>query len=272
LDKLPDSSRFLDLSDYARPFGHWLVQRLLPTPVTSMQLTWAFIITGLIAAVLFAVGTYPAQIIAGLLLILKSGLDAADGALARARKHPSRVGRFADTIGDLVINFSVFLGIAIAEFRRNGSGSSYLLAVLAFASLTWQSTIFNYFYVLYRTARQGDTTSHTEESEPDAYPWDNPRTLNILYRTYRIIFAWQDRLISSIDRNWLGGRLDIVMSKSFMTAVTVMGLGTQLLIIAVCAFIGQPTLAFWLFIVPMNIYWVLLLLVRRRVSRQFSGG
>jgi hypothetical protein len=43
----------------------------------------------------------------------------------------------------------------------------------------------------------------------------------------------------------------------------VLGLGTQLLVTAVCAALGRPAFALWLFVAPFNVYWLILLIVRR---------
>jgi phosphatidylglycerophosphate synthase len=268
LDKVPVTYRYYDISDYARPAALWAVQRLLPTPVTSLHVTLVFIAVGILAAALFAVGTYPAQVAGGLLLIVKSGIDAIDGSLARARNRPSRVGRFADTLGDVLVNTLVFAAIAYAEIRHGHPASAVVpLAVLALASMTWQSTVYNYFGVSYRFRAHGDTTSKLNESEADAYPWDNPAVLRALMALYHLLLSWQDALIVGLDRRLYGDTSGALVSRQFMTATTVMGLGTQLLIITIAALLGRPAAAFWVFVVPLNLYWIALLWLRSRAPR-----
>ena len=46
-----------------------------------------------------------------------------------------------------------------------------------------------------------------------------------------------------------------------------MGLGFQLLLIAICAVLHRPSWALWLFIGPMSVYWVLIMLTRYVLSR-----
>jgi len=267
VDKVPQPSRYYDISDYARPVALRIVRWLLPTPITSLQVTLAFIVVGLVAAYLFAVGSREAQIAAGLLLIVKSGIDAVDGALARARNRPSRVGRFADTLGDLLVNTCLFAGIIWAEYQRGADfGATLLLGIVALAAMTWQATVGNYFSVRYRIQTSGDTTSRIRETEADAYPWDNARVLAILLFIYQFIYAWQDRLIAALDQRILAGRRPMLASKAFMTATTVFGLGTQLAIITLFALIGRPVLAFWAFVGPLNAYWIFLLWLRARDS------
>lgn len=255
MDKVPPERAFLDLSDYARPFARWLVRYLLPTPITPVQVTLAFTGVGLAAALLFAVQR--ALPLAGGLLLLKSLLDAADGALARARQRPSRVGRFLDSVCDFVVMAAVFLGIAIG----NGAGLQDLVgAAGALLCATLQCSIFSYYYVRYRAESGGDTTSHIDESESAGYAWDDARLLRLLHTLYTLLYAWQDTLIDWLDRRLVPTSRPL--RPAFLTATTVLGLGTQLLVIALCAFVGQPAWALGLFLTVFNVYAIGLLFAR----------
>jgi phosphatidylglycerophosphate synthase len=260
LDKLPSDHTFFDLSDYARPAARWLVRRLLPTPVTSIQLTLAFTAAGLAAAVLLALDRW--LVLAAALLLLKSGLDAADGALARARHRPSRVGRFLDSVCDFAVNLAVYAGIAWGAYARDGRTIHFVLAAAALAAGLLQVSIFNHYYVRYRAQTGGDLTSRVAEQEPAGYAWDDPRLLSILLLVYRAIYGWQDSAVAWLDRR-LTGPADRRLRPSFMTAVSVLGLGTQLLILAVCAALGRPMVALWLFVTLSSAYGLLLMAARR---------
>ena len=254
MDKVPPQHMFLDLSDYARPVARWLVAHLPPF-VTPIHLTLAFTLVGAVAALLFAFDRWLP--VAGLLLLVKNTLDAADGSLARVRGRPSRVGRFLDSICDFLVTGMVFSGIALGVQRRTGLDTWWLtgFAILAIASATLQCSVFNYYYVRYRAKTGGDSTSQVQESGM-GYAWDNPRLLSILYYLYRILYSWQDGLMAELDRR-LAPQADV--SPKFMTATSVFGLGTQLLVIALCAAFGQPALALGLFVTIFNLYWLLLL-------------
>jgi phosphatidylglycerophosphate synthase len=262
-DKVPRSHAFLDLSDYARPFARWLVQRLLPTPITPPQVTLAFTIAGLGAAALLATNRLPP--LAAALILLKSGLDAADGALARARCRPSRVGRFLDSLADFVTNVALYGALGYAGWRATGQAGYWPLAALACVSAMLQVSLFNHYYVRYRSQAGGDTTSQVHEREGDHFPWDNPRYVRLLLRLYRWVYGWQDAVVAALD-HWANPR-PTPLQPSFMTATTVLGLGTQLLIIAVLAALGQPVAALWLFVTLFNLYAAGLLLWRALTSR-----
>ena len=265
-DKVQSTDKFLDLSDYARPIARRLTRALVNTRITPIQITIAYTLIGLIAALLFATGTYLNGVIAGVLLLVKSTLDAVDGSLARARQRPSRVGRFLDSICDYFINAAVFLGLAL-----NGGSITLEKVIIAFLALecaTWQGTAFNYYYVYYRKLTGGDTTSQLNENEAQNYPWDNPRTVQALLSIYTIIYGWQDALLGKLDRAITPDRAaPIYRDKRLLTAITAMGLGFQLLLIAVAAWIDRAPWALWLFIGPMNAYWAIIMGVRYRRSR-----
>jgi phosphatidylglycerophosphate synthase len=267
IDKVPSTDKFLDLSDYARPIARRLTRALVNTPITPVQITITYTVVGLIAALLFAAGGYLNGVVAGILLIVKSTLDAVDGSLARARQRPSRVGRFLDSLCDYFINAAVFFGIAL-----NGGAitiEKVILAVLALESATWQGTAFNYYYVYYRRLTGGDTTSQLNETEAENYPWDNPQVLQALLNIYLIVYGWQDALLARLDRAITTDRASpIYRNKHLLTAITVMGTGFQLLLIAICTGLDRAPWVLGLFIGPLNIYWVIIMLVRYRISHQ----
>ena len=104
--KLPKKHKFLDLSDYGRSSGHWIASKLQYTDLTPIHVTTMFIITGFIA-IGFLLNGY--LITSAFFIILKSVLDAADGELSRLKKKPSYVGRYYDSIADLILNFCFLL-------------------------------------------------------------------------------------------------------------------------------------------------------------------
>ena len=267
LDKVRAADKFIDLSDYARPVARRITRALVSTPITPLQVTIAYTVIGTIAAVLFAMGGYLNGAIAGMLLLVKSTLDAVDGSLARARQHPSRVGRFADSVCDYVINAAVFFGLAM-----NGGSLTIeraIVAVVALELATWQGSTFSYYYVYYRKLTGGDTTSELHETEPRSYPWDDPRAVQVLLNLYKVIYGWQDALLGRIDRAITpDGASPVYRNKRLLTAVTVMGLGFQLLLIALCAWLDRASWALVIFLVPMNIYWATIMLVRYWLSRR----
>jgi phosphatidylglycerophosphate synthase len=262
-EKVPREHAFLDLSDYARPWARWLVARLLPTAVTPPQLTLAFTLAGLCAAALLAAGRWLP--VAGLLIVLKSGLDAADGALARARGRPSRAGRFLDSLADFAVNLAIYGAIGWAAWRATSQPGYLVLAAVACVSAMLQVSLFNHYYVRYRAQTGGDTTSQVQEATEAAFSWDDPGQVRVLLRLYQWAYGWQDAFVAALD-HWAAPR-PAPLRPRFMTAVTVLGLGTQLLVLAACAAVGRPAVALWLFATVFNLYAAALLGARAVASQ-----
>ena len=261
MSKVPSQFQFYDVSDYARPFGNWIAQGLVNTPINAVHVTWVFIVVGFISAYLYTIEGYAYTVIAGLLLVIKSGLDAADGSLARLQNRPSKVGRFLDAIGDFFVN--AVLVIAITSRLNLSPLNATLFAFVALASITWQVTIFNYYYVTYRWQHSGDTTSSTDESQldEDLAPWDNIHIVRVLHRLYLIIYAWQDSWVAALEK--LTGAAGKPVGKNFMVACSLMGLGVQLLIVCLFSLINQPEWALYVLITVFNVYWIGLVVSRR---------
>ena len=235
MEKVPKEHKFIDFSDYARPLANRIALLLKDTPIRAIHITIFYFFIGILAAFLIYRGDF---VVAGLLILLKNVLDAVDGSLARLQNRPSRVGRFADSISDIILNFMFIFAIALHY------NCCYLLALLAFLSVSLQGTVFNYYYVLYRHKVGGDATSRVEES-PEGYPWDNPILLRVLYALYVVLYSWQDRLIIELDRRLIGCR-ELYVNKLFLSFVTLFGLGIHLLLLSITLIVGMPKLFFYL--------------------------
>lgn len=238
MSKLPDKYRFLDLSDYGGAMGRKLANSLINTSISPVQVTTGFVVVGLLAVVAILCGY---NILAGVLITLKSIIDAADGALARMRNTPSYTGRYYDSIADFFLNFLFLFAIYWT------TDSSFVLMILAFISIELQGTFYNFYYIILRHKTQGDKTSQIFEDEvPTALPADKQSTVNRLFKLYKLTYGGFDRFVYSIDR-------DAVDSKPFpnwfMTILSLYGLGFQLLIISVMLFFNlqEYILPFFIF-------------------------
>ncbi len=255
MSKLPAAYQFTDLSDYGRAPARWIANSLKNTRATPIHVTLAFGIVGLIACYFILSHHY---LLAGMFLILKSILDAADGELARVKETPSYTGRYLDSIFDIILNSLVLGSICYI------TSSSIVIAILAFIGVQLQGTLYNYYYVILRNEFDGDDTSRINEKKaPIALPGEKQELVNVLYAIFNILYRVFDQAIYYADPdapkkqnipNW------------FMTLVSALGLGSQLLIIA-------AMLAFNLerYILPFLLSYTaaipLLIIVRRQVNR-----
>jgi phosphatidylglycerophosphate synthase len=90
-----------------------LVEPLRATRVHPNHLTTAALLVGLAAAALFARGTSFAVAVGGVLFVLSSLLDHADGELARLAGKSTAFGRTYDRLSDLAVRLASFCGLGI---------------------------------------------------------------------------------------------------------------------------------------------------------------
>ncbi|RKS98506.1 CDP-alcohol phosphatidyltransferase family protein [Flavobacterium sp. 123] len=223
MSKLAAQDKFLDLSDYGRPFGKLLANQLKNTRFTPIHVTLLFGVSGLIAIYCILEGYY---FLAGLFIVLKSIIDAADGELARIKNTPSYVGRYLDSVFDIILNFLFFTTICYV------SKTSIWTTLLAFICIQLQGTLYNYYYVILRNKSVGgDSTSKIfEYKSPRALPGESQKSVDILFLIYTIVYGSFDKIIHTLDKEAYKVK---TFPNWFMTFVSIYGLGFQLLIIAI---------------------------------------
>jgi phosphatidylserine synthase len=246
MSKLTAQDQFLDLSDYGRPFGRFLANQLKNTLFTPVHVTLLFGVSGLIAIYCILVQQF---YWASFFIILKSGIDAADGELARLKKTPSYFGRYLDSVFDIVLNFMLLMAIC------NVTQSSVLITLFAFIGIQLQGTLYNYYYVILRTRSVGgDGTSKIfEYKTPIALPGESQKSVDILFGIYNIVYGGFDKVIHLLDPNAYKVK---TFPNWFMTMVSLYGLGFQLLIIALMLPMGLIG-----YILPFFIIYTLLVIV-----------
>ena len=254
MPKLPNENRFIDLSDYGRPAARVIAKALKETTITPIQVTIGFIISGLLAVACIILNFYWA---AAFFLIFKSILDAADGELARIKNKPSYTGRYFDSVADIVLNLLILLALWYI------TKSSLVFAILAFLGIELQGTLYNYYYVILRNKFDGDTTSRIfEHVSPDALKGEKQNNVNILFRLYSILYGSFDKAIYTLDRNASNGNW---FPKWFMTAVSTLGLGFQLLMIGVMLVLGWKE-----YIIPFFIVYSIFIFIFTGVRKYYE--
>ncbi|HRN26764.1 MAG: CDP-alcohol phosphatidyltransferase family protein [Ignavibacteriaceae bacterium] len=254
MPKLSKEYRFLDLSDYGRPAAVLIADHLKDSRLTPIHVTILFTISGLLAVLSILQGYYLA---AGLFLILKSILDAADGELSRVKNTPSYTGRYLDSISDIILNFLILMAIG---YKTN---TVFFYSLIAFLAIQFQGTLYNYYYVILRNnSFEGDDTSRVFETKsPKAFVGESQRTVNLLFNVYTILYGLFDRIIYSLDKsasqiknfpNW------------FMTLVSLYGLGFQLIVISIMLNLGLID-----YIIPFFIYYTVLIALIVGIRKYF---
>jgi hypothetical protein len=246
MSKLASDEEFFDFSDYGRPLAKLFVNQLKFTRVTPIHVTLLFGICGLIAIYCILMGWF---FFAGIFLVLKSIIDAADGELARVKNTPSYTGRYLDSIFDILLNFLFLMAICYV------SKTTFLNTVLAFIGIQLQGTLYNYYYVILRNkSAGGDATSKIfEYKSPRAFPGESQHSVNVLFTIYSFLYGGFDKIIHFLDRDAYKVK---TFPNWFMTLVSFYGLGFQLLSIAIMLQLG------WIeYIIPFFIFYTLFVFV-----------
>lgn len=222
MSKLAAEDKFLDLSDYGRPIAKLFANQLKNTRFTPIHITLLFGVSGLIAIYCILQNQY---FFAGFFIVLKSIIDAADGELARVKNTPSYVGRYLDSVFDIILNLLLFLTICYV------SKASIWMTLIAFYCIQLQGTLYNYYYVILRNKSVGgDKTSKVfENKSPNALPGETQKWVNIWFEIYTVVYGVFDKIIHAMDSEAYKVKM---FPNWFMTFVSIYGLGFQLLIIA----------------------------------------
>jgi phosphatidylglycerophosphate synthase len=246
MSKLSPENKFLDLSDYGRLPAQLFAKALVKTPFTPVHVTFLFLVAGITAIYFMLQEQY---VLAALFLVLKSIIDAADGELARLRNKPSYIGRYLDSVFDLLLNFAILFAI---NYIVNGE---LWMMLSAFIAIQLQGTVFNYYYTILRNnLAGGDTTSRVEEkSFPKALHDENQQMVNFLFVVYTIFYGGFDRIMLALDGK---AKALTQIPNWFMTLVSIYGLGFQLLIIG-----GFMAVGYINFIIPFFIAYSIFMVV-----------
>lgn len=254
MSKLAAEDKFLDLSDYGRSIGKLFANQLKNTRFTPVHITILFGISGLIAIYCILQHHY---ILASFFIILKSIIDAADGELARIKKTPSYVGRYLDSVFDIILNLMFLMTICYVAQTK------LWLTLIAFFCIQLQGTLYNYYYVILRTKSiGGDKTSKIfEDKAPRALPGETQKWVNIWFGIYTLVYGIFDKIIHAFDRDAYTVK---TFPNWFMTIVSMYGLGFQLLIIAVMLTFG------WIeMIVPFFVFYSVFIFILIGIRKTF---
>ena len=219
------AGRELVLELVFRPLANMLVPLLERARVAPPAVVLANATVGFVAALVLYRGNLVA---AALLLQLKTLLDNADGALARATGQVTLTGRYLDTVADLVVNAAVFAALGHVTGQP-------ALALAAFSGLTLALTVDFNVTLLYRESHGIATV------EPRPSGGGVERTLTFLYR---VTFGVLDRVVRGVSTRRFGDR---PAYDAFAVSILAnLGLTTQLAVLGVCLVLGIPSVYLWL--------------------------
>lgn len=166
---------------YAHYVGRWCIRPLVHTPVTPNHVTTLRLLTGLAAAAAFAMGDYFWTVWGGVLFLVSTLLDRADGELARLSGKMSVGGHWYDLYCDLLVNVALFFGIGIGLADSMLGHWAWKLGLLSGLSI---GATFLIVFQLHESGSHPSTAFHY----PDGFDLDDALFLVCL-------FAWFDGLL-----------------------------------------------------------------------------
>jgi phosphatidylglycerophosphate synthase len=108
---------------FNRPVGRRLLSRwLVHTHITPNQISCSATLIGVVAGLLFTLGSPTVAILAAVLFQISAIIDCVDGDVARAVFKESPLGKWLDIVGDQVVHAAIFAGIAIGLWRSQPDG------------------------------------------------------------------------------------------------------------------------------------------------------
>ena len=120
----------------SRPVSQKMTRFFLNTKISPNQITLFSFAIGLGSATCFTEGTYPMNMLGGLLLLFSTWVDGADGEIARLKFMETEIGGKLDIICDNIVHFFVFGAIGWGTSKVTGEVIYlYLGGLAAFASL-----------------------------------------------------------------------------------------------------------------------------------------
>ena len=211
-----------------RPLAHLLVLALLPLRVPPPAVVLAATTVGLTAAAELARGQL---VVAALLLQLKTILDNADGQLARASERITPLGRYLDSLSDLLVDAALFVAIGYLTGRP-------WLALVGFLALTLVLSADYNLDRLYRRVRGGGFDAMPAAAGLGA----------ALGRVYGDLYGSHDRLFERFAdwRTSVNARTQLAYhDRSTLMVLANFGLSTQLAVLGLLLALGRPTAYLW---------------------------
>jgi hypothetical protein len=212
-----------------RPAAQVLVRGLLPLRVPPPAVVLAGTAVGLAAAAVLWKGSL---LWAALLLQVKTVLDGADGQLARASGKVTVLGRFLDSVSDLLVDAALFAALGHVTGQPVLAGIAFfVLALVLSTDFGWE--------ILYRRER-----GEAREARPEA-----TGLAGVLGRVYDVVYAPQDRLVEWLVERRLRGAPPAARlayhDRATLHVLANYGLSTQLAVLGLCLALGHSAAYLW---------------------------
>lgn len=149
------------IATFNRDLANFIAPKLARTPLTPNHITVMSLSVGVAAAALISTGTHRGFLAGALCLHLSYILDNCDGQVARIKKMSSDWGRRLDYASDIVVDWALWWGLAVAS-QKQGSGD-WVFWVAGLASL---GSALNLFRVVRFRTENPKPAEVAEEKKP----------------------------------------------------------------------------------------------------------
>ena len=254
-----------------RPLGFAVAKLVQPIGITPNQLTVMAMICGICGGYAFSIGTHQAFLLGALLYFLFNVLDCSDGQLARIRRSSSVAGKILDGAADYVAGIAIYTGIGIgyANYVSNPVVWWILLVLAALSNIIHSIAIDS---ERYRFTHHAWGRPHKLTNDMELYREELLRLKNIpgtwferfVLKTY-LVYLNIARFFHKPPKNQYFIYDPGIYYRKFrklMKAWTFLGPTTHIIIIVVCCLFMRPDIAACIIVVPMNIYWLALVLIQ----------
>lgn len=262
---------------FTRPLASVIVDAVAAIRwITPNVVTVAGSLIGVLAAVFIAAGSPNALVLGALMLQLSLVLDMVDGQLARRTGSGSELGRQLDGAGDYVVGIALFIATLIAllsGIEEVAPATGVVLLVCAsFASIALHSLSYDFIKNKFASiARDGRDAMEDERRsvESDSGDHGSGPAKRLVLRIYAGYTLLQHSLFPMpryrrLDYDGADGVEAINRERVVLRLWSWLGPNTHFLVIIVAALFGNLFAGMLVIAVPMNIYFMLLMLATRR--------
>ena len=139
-----------------RPPASLIVRAVFKTSVTPNQLTVCSFLFSLIAGFAFFLGKPAFFTLGGVLAMISTIFDCADGMLARAKNMTSRYGAYLDIFLDRIADFAVLLGASLGYSKFTGDTRILVFGLLTIALYFLQVSLYYINNLYARSEKSGE--------------------------------------------------------------------------------------------------------------------
>ena len=134
---------------FCRPVAVLFTAAFVPLKITPNQVSLAGMLIGMASAFFLFGPSFPALVLAVVLLWTAEVLDAADGQLARLSTKPSRYGRIVDGLCSTALFLAIYIALGLGLYRETGDWTYPILALVASAAHSVQSGLYDFYRTEY---------------------------------------------------------------------------------------------------------------------------